>query len=1302
MDEDEIDDLDDIRKIMQETQRVTYSQSYPSTYTEPTSTDIVPFNPDILEKNTALQRPAIETNFRQPTTIPTFSSAGPAPHYQQSSSTASGGFTTDISGRPFTTTTSHYSSFYNRNEDHQQRLNSSSQQQKNDQQTGQHTFSAPSSLSMPESIFNSQTRTRPSTFSSDISASNPISNSLFSSTTSSLSSSVGAAGPLFPKKTSRSDFKSLTRNSNSYYNRQPNSVFSSTNSSSNPNSDYRFRPVEVPNTQFSQPYFPDDHQNQKQTETANSVTAQFPRTIQSDNNDTSNNATTNSYVPTPDALSGIDEQNPTLLGLRDAPPRPHTRPHSRPQTLPPKQSKHMSDEIRRSSEKPSSNEKTFNNSLDHHSSRPNHRDHSSDHIATSNDRQLTYSPLPPISTSRSKSPVSRFNLSTAINPKMDARPLGLQVKASSNTAATNKMDKTGKIPKKSFDKQRDDITSMSMLQLLSKKKEITYSLSNLNENRQNLERKKSDIERSSRGSYYDNDPQHRHLKDQLAGVSAKERELKAQLNSIWDRLEGQFNLKRTSDPIDRQSSKPDQTKRSRPKMSTTPSGPPVELPNRLEREQQLSNAQLNLEDGNNWCQICDVHLKSLKEYCMHIHSEVHSEKVKNKTRPWSKVTTEFLTKGQTLDVINKVLKTEAERKEANLSIDEFKAIFDPAKYKSTKKQDKAETSENSEDPNEKVDKPEIDIYRGQRFLIPTVGAYCTLCDRGFFDESDVEHHMRSYEHTVAHTRMVFIDPHIESNYHRDMNRSLERLKANKNSSDRSRYQENLQGLLEARERRERDKRRRIINDDEPKRLQKSRMASPKSRKRANIETYESHESSASESPIKKKQSTTQNRVTGNSIKRTSRELELSDSDDDTALSQSIMQHNDPDSLFPGLDLEVHGNSHTALLRDKKLSQQTVVVMEKLDITDPTYARLLSSENELNRLDSSATLFNTIVKAEPFDWTLAQATYFDKLGDQIPITLDSDNEDNSNIFDALVKQEKPDKPSKKGASPIIKEEGAKRKSPSEQNSQRTDVTNVKTEKLAPTRTAQPEVIKLFSDDEEDLDSKMIDIDSNLLSSCTDSEETNNTLPNFNLSNTLTSKSMEFTSTIPEKNPEGTLNSIAINNDSSNDNLGGIIFDTKSEASSPTARSSSPPLDNIIISNHSPSSNLIIPTTVGDTSIEDQSISVSMVQPTTSTQTTHATYALSSFETTTNSMPLTMTSNYSTPSCGTTEIDQHVPTKIEDMDCASNSLNFSHENPMVDSVDVDDVDLGNNFQTPNLSDLSDPLVNTFTGDPHLNSL
>lgn len=625
-------------------------------------------------------------------------------------------------------------------------------------------------------------------------------------------------------------------------------------------------------------------------------------------------------------------------------------------------------------------------------------------------------------------------------PHASSPPLD-QIGHSSSSVTTTQPH--NKIPKRVKTPPVEKFDEMDLLTLRKKYREYEIQANCNKRARDTIERSLNNMTRHSKGKNLELDPVFRQKKDDQRRCEAVGHEIRKNMQKISDTLFIKFGQKITNSSSSHHLDQP-----RRAKMSTASAETSRDRNSRGSTSSgganRYSGLLLDLKDAKTWCQICDIHFNSLKEYCDHLHKREHTAASKKRPNPW-RVSKDPIDLRKTYDIYKSICaKLEHEFGENEFNMRKLDLALNPTlKDKEKKLKDLAQNRER----NKFEDSDPLLKIKGYDYLIPITGFYCSLCDQALCDFAQVEQHLKSYGHTYAHAKSVAIDKQNEITFRIKQDRSYkktnvstddeETVESSKNSkqdtevtskhssstSSAVQYKKPTSHIVDDHE---------AIADKFPKKAAVGKPATAahvphstltKSRKTANTKTHDD-DSMARKAQSRRRPSddlpeivpiNDRSRTKPSALKRlrtveesgsrpTSRaeEANLVSTDSDSTpepiqkpIEEAHLASGDPDSPFPELYLAVTGNTHVSALRDKRLAQNCRVVMNKINLDD--YKDML--------LDS-ATLYvrvnQLIAKKEPTKLAeelkkkaVTAPTFFDSDGNPIPVDPDEE-----------VKEEKP--------------------------------------------------------------------------------------------------------------------------------------------------------------------------------------------------------------------------------------------------------------------------------------------------------
>lgn len=372
----------------------------------------------------------------------------------------------------------------------------------------------------------------------------------------------------------------------------------------------------------------------------------------------------------------------------------------------------------------------------------------------SNDRMI-YSPLP-----------------TTMSPPLD------DIVTSNGPSSTDEqpeasMTSSGKIPKvRPAASKGDNYDGMTLLQLKGRYRDYEYDMATNTKRLNNIDRQLADLTRNAKGRNIELDPEFKKMKIEQKNHKEDTQRIKNCLDKIKDKLQTKFNetiRPNQAKSSGRQMSSDRAPSRQRAKMSTTSHKDASAKDS--SREATIS---LYLRDCNTWCERCDYHFDSLKDYCDHLHTRDHKQSMP-KCSPWD--SSSRSTEKVSLTKTYTYLKSMCQQLSNEMKGDSFDvrdldrvlnySIEDRDKVLKTRQLQRDSGSIAREDP--------LFFYKGYNYLVPTSGFYCKLCSEALCDTQQVEDHMRSFNHNVAYAKNVAADREHEKNFHKKMTKSRQEL-----------------------------------------------------------------------------------------------------------------------------------------------------------------------------------------------------------------------------------------------------------------------------------------------------------------------------------------------------------------------------------------------------------------------------------------------------------------------------------------------------------------------------------------------
>lgn len=311
------------------------------------------------------------------------------------------------------------------------------------------------------------------------------------------------------------------------------------------------------------------------------------------------------------------------------------------------------------------------------------------------------------------------------------------------------------------------VENMVMNQVLEEHRELKHKLGEMQKRRETLEGDINNLKRHMPGhGNLETHPGFMRKKEQLKECDSKCKEYNEAISYVASYLYRKFQ----HTVQDTEMRQPLQAKRNQPtraKMSTATPTPNVVPDNRLTE----GRAIFDLEDGNLWCKPCDLHFKTLQEFCDHLHKREHSNNVGPLTRPpWR----EFDSPPVRLDKVRTFAKLKSLCSHVGNKLKmPFKVQdIDDVLYPFSRNREQLKVL-NLDRERGKIDKNDrLFSLKGFDQLVPISGFYCKLCHTTMCETKEVEEHLRTYDHNYAHAKFVALSAQNEKKFHTDLEKSL--------------------------------------------------------------------------------------------------------------------------------------------------------------------------------------------------------------------------------------------------------------------------------------------------------------------------------------------------------------------------------------------------------------------------------------------------------------------------------------------------------------------------------------------------
>lgn len=623
---------------------------------------------------------------------------------------------------------------------------------------------------------------------------------------------------------------------------------------------------------------------------------------------------------------------------------------------------------------------------------------------------------------------------------------------------------SSKIPKKvNSSSSNDKYQSMDLVTLQKMYRNLENELSISNRKRADAERVLNNLTRSAQGKNIELDPFFRSKKEEQKKYTDRSTDIKEDMHKVADRLHSKFGQRITPRSASRNSAP------RRAKMSTAAPSPRID--SSQSKDSKIRKLLLQFEDYKTWCETCDCHFDSVKEFCNHLHSRDHARAMKG-TAPW-RVARDPIDKRKTYDLIKSICaRVSNELGQVFTTTDLDRAVHpDLEKVDGGKIKDRCVAREAGKFASDDM----LFTMKGYNYLVPITGYYCKLCNRCLCDYTDVEQHLKSHEHSYKHTECIALNPDHEKKFRTKMKQSYKSLHPEEIDDDtngqsptrKSKTKDDVEHDDHFRIPQYKKSTSHIVDEHEvvadkfikrPERATKS-TASPRNvssrltgdENSSRVKSKRSFDTgivplgdTRKTSALKRlRNETTQNMKKKKSDAPTNAgyiEPSVSPDDaivvsDDEGLMHGLddndghLDSGDPDSPFPELQLRIPGNLKADILRDSRLAGPCSVVLPKLNPDD--YKDILNDEATLwtrvHRMVAKRENDKDGLKENMREKRTAEAVYFGADGNLVPIEISEDGtEKRSNII-KKVKEERP-KLNKVGDNEI--RENASRTSPEE--------------------------------------------------------------------------------------------------------------------------------------------------------------------------------------------------------------------------------------------------------------------------------
>lgn len=661
--------------------------------------------------------------------------------------------------------------------------------------------------------------------------------------------------------------------------------------------------------------------------------------------------------------------------------------------------------------------------------------HSSNHASTGSSKSIpAYSPPP----AKPKSPP--LDKIPSINKSAGEAIL----ESAKNKSSSNK------IPRRAEGHSTNDVyETMDLVSLQKEYRRLENDKFYYQRKRVEIEKVLNDMTRTTQGKNIELHPLFRSKREELKKCNNRSSETEENMRRVSDRLHAKFGhrieprVAAKSNPI------------KRVKMSTAAPAPRVDSNNGLSKVAKMSKLLFDFEDSKTWCETCDHHFESIKEFCNHLHNRDHiraaNKATKDTSIPW-RIKRDPIDRRRTYQLIQSICsKVSSELGQTFTTTDLEKALypnFENADRSSKERRIGRERSRFESDD-------QLFLMKGYNYLVPITGYYCKLCNRCLCDHTDVEQHLKGYEHTHKHVESIALNPDHEKKFRTKMQQSYklqysDEIEEEAQSSVKKgavtsgnehdgfripQYKKSTSHIVDEHE---------VVADKFANRPERStikstaskqgresseRESSPRikskrtfdtgivplgdTRKPSALKRLRNDNTSNAYSTLnrdKKKEGEAASRKADSiNPSRSSPDEIVIISDDEHSMDKTDtadihLDSGDPENPFPDLELRVLGNYCANILKDPRLASPCTVVLTKLDL-----------EAHRDSLNDAATLWTRVnkmlAKREKGDKggtridfrekRTAEAIYFNANDELVPIECDEDGKKSKPI-----KEEKP--------------------------------------------------------------------------------------------------------------------------------------------------------------------------------------------------------------------------------------------------------------------------------------------------------
>lgn len=320
---------------------------------------------------------------------------------------------------------------------------------------------------------------------------------------------------------------------------------------------------------------------------------------------------------------------------------------------------------------------------------------------------------------------------------------------------------SSKIPKRADTSSSSDLyESMDLISLQKEYRRLEGEKVHIQRKRVEVEKVLNDLTRSTQGKNIELSPLFRSKREEQKKFNNRSTEIEENMRRVSDRLHTKFSHRieprvvPRSNPI------------KRAKMSTAAPAPRLDSRNSQFRDAKSKKLLFDFVDSKTWCETCDCHFESVKEFCYHLHHRDHARALKTSVSvPWrSKL--DPIDRRRTYEQIKSICSRVSSEMGQTFSTTDLEKALLPNFEKENRKErcvGRERSRFGSDD--------ELFTMKGYNYLVPVTGYYCKLCSRCLCDYIDVEQHLKGHEHTYKHTESIALNPSHEKKFRTKMERS---------------------------------------------------------------------------------------------------------------------------------------------------------------------------------------------------------------------------------------------------------------------------------------------------------------------------------------------------------------------------------------------------------------------------------------------------------------------------------------------------------------------------------------------------